>query len=108
MQIKNNAKVAFVILHYLVLDVTVRCIESIQNLLTYNEYQIVVVDNGSNNGSGEKLTELYKNEEITNVYLIYEQTHRSRSQLRDCCLSFILHAAIRTQTLYVAGSEFKS
>lgn len=61
-------KVAFVILHYLAADVTVRCIESIQHVLRYDNYDIVVVDNGSNNGSGGELKKLYGN--YSNVKVI--------------------------------------
>lgn len=59
MSAEENKKVAFVILHYLALDVTVRCIESIRKVLLYGGYHIVVVDNGSDNSSGRELTERY-------------------------------------------------
>ncbi len=53
--------VAFVILHYIAFDVTVRCINSILDQISYPNYKIVVVDNGSPNNTGEKLKYLYKN-----------------------------------------------
>lgn len=59
MSINTNKKVAFVILHYLALDVTARCIESIQKVLSCDDYHIVVVDNGSDNSSGKELMERY-------------------------------------------------
>lgn len=40
-------KVAFVILHYWTIDVTIRCVESIQKVISYDAYEIVIVDNGS-------------------------------------------------------------
>ncbi len=55
----ESSKVTFVILHYLVLSETQNCIKSIQNRITYKNYQIVIVDNGSNNGTGEKLIRLH-------------------------------------------------
>lgn len=50
-------KFSFVILHYLQKSVedTIECIESILNNIDYNDYNIVVVDNGSKDRSGEIL-----------------------------------------------------
>lgn len=67
MSAEKNYKVAFVILHYLAVDVTVRCIESIHNILRYDNYNIIVVDNGSNNDSGKKLIKLYENDSTVKV-----------------------------------------
>ena len=53
--------VTFVILHYMTLGVTVRCIDSVLNKITYNNYKILVVDNGSENNTGRQLRNLYKN-----------------------------------------------
>lgn len=64
---KNEKRVAFVILHYLALDVTTRCIESIKDVLTYGNYYMVVVDNGSNNGSGKELAKRYADHDIVKV-----------------------------------------
>lgn len=52
----------FSILHYKTLQDTIECIESIKNL-NYS-CKIVVVDNGSNNGSFEKLKDIYKENDI--------------------------------------------
>lgn len=62
-------KVAFVILHYLTEVDTVECIESILKNVEYNDYQVVVVDNGSQNGSGLKLKSRYKDFEKIQVIL---------------------------------------
>lgn len=64
--------IGFIILHYLNYEVTIECINSIMNLDTYNqvEVQIIVVDNASNNGSGEYLEKLYKNEANVNVLIL--------------------------------------
>lgn len=54
----------FVILHYKNHKVTEDCIESIIiNLKDPNDYKIVIVDNGSNNGSGEYLSKKYNSYE---------------------------------------------
>ncbi len=56
---KNNF--AFLILHYMNADVTINCIESILTSMPKMHYDIVVVDNASNNGSYEVLKEKYSN-----------------------------------------------
>lgn len=53
--------IAFVILHYLTHEDTVECVESIIKSVGTNDYKIIIVDNGSNNGSVEYLQDLYKN-----------------------------------------------
>lgn len=56
----------FVVLHYLDLEMTKKCVDSI--ISNYREYNIkvAVVDNGSGNNSGERLRDLYKdNEKVT-------------------------------------------
>jgi GT2 family glycosyltransferase len=53
-------KVAIIILHWNSFGVTNDCINSIY-ALTYTEYDIIVVDNGSVDQSGEKLKELHPN-----------------------------------------------
>lgn len=52
--------VTFVILHYFTVNLTINCINSILNKLTYHNYKIVVVDNGSTNNSGKTLKDLYE------------------------------------------------
>ncbi len=59
-------KVCFVILHYIVIDDTIECIESIFNNIKYENYNIVVVDNKSPNSSGKTLKDKYeKNDRVT-------------------------------------------
>lgn len=53
-------KFGFVILHYLTEDDTERCINSILSMYDSFSYDIVVVDNLSNNGSLEKLMSTFK------------------------------------------------
>lgn len=53
------SKLGFVILHYLTDQLTVRCIESIRQTNTLSDYEVVVVDNGSENGSGELLRQQF-------------------------------------------------
>ena len=63
-------KISFVILHYLVLEETIECIESILNLNKFNiNISIIVVDNASSNDSFIKLKEKYNN--CKNIYLLH-------------------------------------
>lgn len=50
-------KFCFIILHYKNINETVKCIRSIQ--LHYRKYNIVIIDNASKDGTGEKLKQLY-------------------------------------------------
>lgn len=52
-------KFVFVILHYLTIDDTIACIDSILNNIEYDKYTIVVVDNGSENNTGKLLKNKY-------------------------------------------------
>lgn len=53
-------KFTFVILHYKTMDDTVKCINSIIEYIKNVKYDIVVVDNFSNDGSFESLNNMYK------------------------------------------------
>lgn len=58
-------KIGFLILHYKVFDMTCQCIDSIYELEHPDmELGIMVVDNNSGNGSGEKLKEKYTQDNI--------------------------------------------
>ncbi|NCE77811.1 glycosyltransferase family 2 protein [Turicibacter sp. TS3] len=62
------SKTVFVILHYLALDDTLECIDSIKKNIDYKNYEIVVVDNASPNGSGEKLSTIFMNQK--NIHIL--------------------------------------
>lgn len=59
---------SFVILHYQVLEETVNCIQEIESKIK-NDYKIIVVDNCSPNGSGNKLKNMYKDDPFVKVIL---------------------------------------
>lgn len=61
-------KYCFLILHYVCEDDTIECINSIKSLYYGFDYEIVVVDNFSPNGSGKNLKLKYSN--IKNVHII--------------------------------------
>jgi GT2 family glycosyltransferase len=52
-------KFTFVILHYLTEKDTIECVDSIINNVKYENFDIVVVDNGSKNNSGKNLVKRY-------------------------------------------------
>lgn len=62
-------KLGFVILHYMSLEDTVECIDSIQDHMDVKEYSIIVVDNRSPNESGIQLKKLYKDYERVTIIL---------------------------------------
>ncbi|WP_027218663.1 glycosyltransferase [Butyrivibrio fibrisolvens] len=62
-------KVTFVILHYLSVEVTDKCIQSILDNISYDNYLVVVVDNGSPNNSGKLLQEKYQTESKVSILL---------------------------------------
>lgn len=65
-------KTAFVILHYQNADVTNRCITCLLALKGIENHEIVVVDNGSPNGSGQKLKDTYAANSNVHVLLTSE------------------------------------
>lgn len=57
-------KISFVILHYLTINDTIECVNSIEHI-NYHDIEIIIVDNGSPNETGSQIDELYsKNEKI--------------------------------------------
>ena len=62
-------KIAFLILHYKNIKETIECVESILKNVNYDNYNIIIVDNGSNNNTGEHLKERYKNNKKVKVII---------------------------------------
>lgn len=62
-------KIGFVVLHYKAYDMTEECIDTLLESFASQEFQVVIVDNGSRNGSGEKLKEKYKKNSQVEVLL---------------------------------------
>ncbi len=62
-------KFVFVILHYKNYYNTIQCIDSILENIIYNNFDIVVVDNCSANGSAEKIKEKYYRNSKINVLI---------------------------------------
>ena len=59
----------FVVLHYITLEETIECVESILKKVNYKYFNIVIVDNGSPNNSGSALYKKYNDHEKVFVEL---------------------------------------
>lgn len=66
---EKNWKVSFLILHYQTIEDTIECIESILNNITYDNYNIIVIDNGSPNKSGDDLRKKYRNNDKIKIII---------------------------------------
>ena len=63
-------KYCFIILHYLTIEDTIACVNSIKSLeINCEQVSIVIVDNASSNGTGKVISEKYKNERNISVIL---------------------------------------
>ena len=67
----------YIILHYKVLEETISCVKSIKEGNS-NAKQIVIIDNFSNNGTGEKLQELYESDSEIDVLINHENAGFAR------------------------------
>lgn len=63
-------KYCFIILHYITVEDTVKCVESIKSLnITEDEISVVIVDNASPNTSGQELEGIYKDDISVSVLI---------------------------------------
>lgn len=65
---KKN-KIGFLILHYLTIDITNKCVDSILENIDTKDFCIIIVDNGSPNGTGEILKKIYRDNDRVTVIL---------------------------------------
>ena len=65
----SRGKFAYVILHYNTVEDTRACVGSIEEKLKGENYEIVIVDNGSPNGSGKEIMDLFGDKEGIHVIL---------------------------------------
>ncbi len=71
MVVKDQPKVFFVLVNYNGVKDTIECINSINTVLSYKNYQIIVVDNSPNVDSFNKL----KNEDLENTIILRSETN---------------------------------
>lgn len=64
-----ESKICFLILHYQVIEETIKCVDSIMDKINYDNFNIVIVDNGSPNKTGEEIRELYKDTKQVSVII---------------------------------------
>lgn len=69
----EKMKIYFIVLHYINENETINCVKSIQELNCIEPPEILVVDNGSNNGTGQELLKRYNN--IDNIHVIISDTN---------------------------------
>lgn len=77
-------KIGFVILHYNVIEETIKCIESIQGLKGYEHCFVVIVDNASPNNTGEILRDKYIEDSQIKVILRDKNDGFSRGNNEGC------------------------
>ena len=65
-------KVVFIILHYVAINDTLECVDSIRKYCKGENYQIVIVDNASPNKSGTRLLDLYQKDADIDVIVLDE------------------------------------
>ena len=63
----NPGLFCFVVLHYKTIDETMKCVASIEEVIDYPAYHIIVVDNGSCDGTGERLLTTYAEDPLVTV-----------------------------------------
>ena len=61
-------KMVFLILHYQVIEETLKCVESIENI-NYKNKEIIIVDNNSPNDTGKQLMKKFKDKKNMHVIL---------------------------------------
>lgn len=62
-------KIVYVILHYLTIQDTMKCVESILENKANNNVRIIIVDNASYNDSGRELKKIYKERDDVTVII---------------------------------------
>ena len=72
---------SFVILHYKNVEETLKCIASIEEMFDVEDYSIIVVDNGSGNGTGELLQQKYVNKEYVHVIINQQKSLTAKDTL---------------------------
>lgn len=69
----EKTEIVLVVLHYLLAEETIKCIESFENRIDTSDYKIVVVDNCSGNGSVERLQQYFKSNK--KVYFVFNEAN---------------------------------
>lgn len=84
-----NNLIVFVILHYNTIKETEDCVRSIEDNIDINNFSIVIVDNGSPNGSGEELKKIYHKKE--HVVVIINKENLGFAQGNNVGVNYATH-----------------
>lgn len=76
--------ISFVILHYISEEDTKKCVESIKRVDELDKVNIVIVDNGSPNGSGQRIFDEYKEDSKVDVILSKDNLGFSKGNNIGC------------------------
>lgn len=76
--------ISFIILHYMTIEDTTTCVESIKEMNLQNRIRIVIVDNASPNNSGKELQEKYKGDYQIHILLNGQNMGFSRGNNLGC------------------------
>ena len=66
---EKKYKICFLILNYITYDETIKCVQSIIDMIDSANYEIVIVDNSSPDNSGNKILKKYENNRQIHVIL---------------------------------------
>lgn len=103
---------SFVILHYQTVDDTIKCVDSIYNVIDYPDVNIVVVDNASPNNSGIIIKAHY--EEKRNFFFIQNAANIGFAKGNNVGFAYAKHTlksdfiAIINNDTYIEQAEFIS
>lgn len=78
--------IVFVVLHYETLDDTEKCINSLMKYLSFENVQVVVVDNGSSNGKLNRIEAKY--EDNKQIYFMYSKSNLGFARGNNIGFSF--------------------
>lgn len=73
------AKISFIVLHYKDFAVTQKCVDSILRLKNFNNNNVLIIDNASNNDSGEKLKKEHQENKNIDVIILNESNGFSKA-----------------------------
>ena len=69
---RNDKLYGFVILHYMAFDMTTKCVTNLLDRFGNYNIRIVIVDNASPNGSGQKLMDYYNDNNLVSIIINHE------------------------------------
>jgi len=80
----KKTKITFIILQYRIFEETVECIHSIQKSFKKKNHQIVIVDNGSENGADEKMKRNFIDDNHIHVLYLKKNEGFSKANNQAC------------------------